>query len=313
VSSIVHTPDPVGGRNAFAVGVAIEPLASTEIFRIGRWRCVVGASESTSLQTQRWPMMSFTHGGAFVVHSGGRSAVIDSSCTLLINADSPYRMSKHFGEASRGAYVMVRPDVFADVARSRGPSGGFGEVEGPSSTRTYLLHRAILERLGQAPPPDALEIDEMAVGLVESAFRHVSPPRETRARRRQNAVVESVRSLILERLSDALKLDDIASAVGLSPFHLCRVFRRVTGRTLHQYRTTLRLRSAYDRISRGNVDLGQLGIELGYSSHSHFTAAFRKEFGVSPSRVRRAAHPGGGGAFYPGSDRPLARSPSIEN
>ena len=293
MSSVARTPDSVSHRNAFAVGVAVEPLASTEIFRIGLWRCVVGASESTSVQTQRWPMMSFTHGGAFVVHSGGRSSVIDPSCTLLINADAPYRMSKHFGETSHGAYVLVRPDVFFDVARARGPAGGFGEVEGPNSTRMYLLHRAILDRLAQAPPPDALEIDEMAVGLVEAAFRKVPIHRETRARRRQGAVIESVRALVLEHLSEALKLDEIASAVGLSPFHLCRVFRRVTGRTLHQYRTTLRLRAAFDRIARGNIDLGQLGIELGYSSHSHFTAAFRKEFGTSPSKVRKNAHASG--------------------
>jgi AraC-like DNA-binding protein len=278
---------PSISSNAFAVGVAIEPLFATEIFRIGRWRCVVGPSESTAIQSQRWPMISFTHVGAFVVHSGGRSAVIDPTCTLLINPGSPYRMSRHFGECSHGAYILVRPDVFAEVARSEAPDpdAGFAEIEGPSSTRSYLLHRSLLDRLDAEPASDALEVDEMAMALVEAAFR---PRRRVEAppHRRPRVRVDRARALILENIAEPLKLDDIARAVGLSPFHLCRVFRRATGRTLHQYRTALRLRIALDRIADSRVDLAGLSLELGYSSHSHFTAAFRKEFGVSPSKIR---------------------------
>jgi len=276
---------PFISSNAYAVGVAVESLFSTEIFRVGRWQCVVGASESTAIQSQRWPMISFTHVGAFVVHSAGRSAVIDPTCTLLINPGSPYRMSRHFGERSHGAYVLVRPDVFAEIARSEAPdASGFAEIDGPSSTRSYLLHRSLLDRIDSAPGPDALEIDEMAMALVEAAFR--PQRREGGTSRRQRLRVNRARAVILENLAGPLKLDDIARAVGLSPFHLCRVFRRATGRTLHQYRTALRLRVAVDRLGDPDLDLASLSLELGYSSHSHFTAAFRKEFGISPSKIR---------------------------
>ena len=284
-SEISHVYPPISA-NAYAVGVSVDPLFSTEIFRVGRWRCVVGASESTAVQSQRWPMMSFTHVGAFVVHSGGRSAVIDPTCTLLVNPGSPYRMSRHFGERSHGAYVLVRPDVFAEVARSEAPDagGGFAEIDGPSSTKSYLLHRSLLDRLDSEPAPDALEIDEMAMALVEAAFR--PQRRDGGTSRRQRARIDRARAVILENLAEPMKLDDIARAVGLSPFHLCRVFRRTTGRTLHQYRTALRLRVAVDRLGDPDIDLASLSLELGYSSHSHFTAAFRKEFGVSPSKIR---------------------------
>jgi AraC-like DNA-binding protein len=218
------------------------------------------------------------------VHSGGRSAVIDPTCTLLINAGSRYRMSRHFGERSHGAYILIRPDVFGEIAGVGG--AGFAEIEGPSSTRSYLLHRSLLDRIAADPPPDGLEVDELAMALVETAFRQ--PRRREEPSRRQRVRVDRARAVILENLSAPLKLDDIAQAVGLSPFHLCRVFRRATGRTLHQYRTALRLRVALDRIADPRVDLAALSLDLGYSSHSHFTAAFRKEFGVSPSKIRGA-------------------------
>jgi AraC-like DNA-binding protein len=269
--------------------VAVDPLFASDIFRIGRWRCVVGPEESTAVQTQRWPMMSFTHAGAFVVHSAGRSSVIDPTCALLISPGVPYRMSRHIGECSRGAYVLVRPDVFRDVSGSGTfAPRGFSEIEGPSSTRSYLLQRALLDRLAAESAPDALEIDEMGMALLDAALSPAADDEEiTVRRRRQHATIQRVRALILEHLAEPMKLDAIARAADLSPFHLCRVFRRITGRTLHRYRTILRLRMAVDRLTEGGAEIAQLSLDLGFSSHSHFTAAFRKEFGMSPSKMRQ--------------------------
>jgi len=289
----VSTREPLSvppGGSSYAVGVAIDALYASDIFRIGRWRCVVGAEESTAVQTQRWPMMSFTHSGAFVVHAAGRSSIIDPSCTLLINPGAPYRMSRHIGERSRGAYVLVRPDVFRDVSGSGTfAPRGFSEIEGPSSTRSYLLQRALLDRIEGEAVPDALEIDEMGMALLDAALSPAAPDDDeiTVRRRRQHATIQRVRALILEHLAEPMKLDVIARAADVSPFHLCRVFRRITGRTLHRYRTILRLRMAVDRLREGSTDIAQISLDLGFSSHSHFTAAFRKEFGVSPSKMRK--------------------------
>jgi AraC-like DNA-binding protein len=87
------------------------------------------------------------------------------------------------------------------------------------------------------------------------------------------------------RLGTAVTLRDLAREVGCSPYYLCRVFRRATGRTIHGYREQLRLRTALAALADG-ADLTTLALDLGYSSHSHFTASFRKAFGTPPSRVR---------------------------
>jgi AraC family transcriptional regulator len=67
---------------------------------------------------------------------------------------------------------------------------------------------------------------------------------------------------------------------------LCRIFRRETGVTIHEYRTRLRLRRAVASFRDGDVDLLALALDLGYSSHSHFTSSFRSEFGETPSAIR---------------------------
>jgi AraC-like DNA-binding protein len=84
--------------------------------------------------------------------------------------------------------------------------------------------------------------------------------------------------------------------VNLSPFHLARAFRRHTGYTLHEYRTHLRLRAVVERLEHGDEDLAAIARHVGFSSHSHLTATFRRTFGVPPSVVRtrqvRAGHVG---------------------
>ena len=55
---------------------------------------------------------------------------------------------------------------------------------------------------------------------------------------------------------------------------------------LHRYLTRLRLRAALERLAGGANDLTALALDLGFSSHSHFADAFRREFGRTPSAVR---------------------------
>jgi len=84
-------------------------------------------------------------------------------------------------------------------------------------------------------------------------------------------------------------LEDIARAVHSSTFQLARVFHRETGLALHQYRTRLRLRAALERLVESETDLTALALDLGFSSHSHFTSAFHRAFGLTPSECRRRA------------------------
>jgi AraC family transcriptional regulator len=82
-----------------------------------------------------------------------------------------------------------------------------------------------------------------------------------------------------------LPLRALAVVAGSSPYQLCRDFRALTGMTITRYRHALRLRLALDRLPGCN-DLTDLALDLGYSSHSHFTYAFRDHFGVTPSGYR---------------------------
>jgi AraC-like DNA-binding protein len=104
------------------------------------------------------------------------------------------------------------------------------------------------------------------------------------------ALVAKVKEL-LSTASDLLSLGQIATAVGTSPAYLTDLFRRIEGVPVYRYQTRLRLARALARLPHAE-DITQLALELGFSSHSHFSSAFRAAYGVTPSSYRRSAGSG---------------------
>ena len=82
-------------------------------------------------------------------------------------------------------------------------------------------------------------------------------------------------------------LAEIAAEVGGSPVYLTQVFQQVEGLPLYRYQLRLRLARALDLLAQYD-DLTALGLDLGFSSHSHFSAAFRETYGRSPSEFRQS-------------------------
>ena len=83
-------------------------------------------------------------------------------------------------------------------------------------------------------------------------------------------------------------LAEIAAEVRCSPVYLTQVFQQVEGMPLNRYQLRLRLARALDLIAQYD-DLTNLSLELGFCSHSHFSASFREAYGRSPSEFRQSA------------------------
>lgn len=139
---------------------------------------------------------------------------------------------------------------------------------------------------------DPLQVDELAMALLsrligegpwEPKTRRLAARASTERAHRDWAF--HAQEILNRRYREPASLDQLARAVHCSPYHLARVFRRETGRTIHAYLVQLRLREALERIDRA-TDLTQLALSLGFASHSHFTDAFRRSFGVAPSSLR---------------------------
>jgi AraC family transcriptional regulator len=94
--------------------------------------------------------------------------------------------------------------------------------------------------------------------------------------------------LLAGDLSRRWTLADIAAEIRGSPVYLTQVFQQTEGIPLYRYHLRLRLARALDLIAQYD-DLSALAAELGFSSHSHFSAAFRLAYGRSPTAFQQSA------------------------
>lgn len=127
-----------------------------------------------------------------------------------------------------------------------------------------------------------------ALGLEEAlhaALLPEGPPR--RVTRRERALSEAMAAEVRLRFDERLTLDALAQRAGVSVFHAARVFRRVTGTSLHQYQQEVRLRHALALVLDTRLPLAQVALEAGFSSQPHLTRQFHRRYGATPGRVRR--------------------------
>ncbi|MFL6260088.1 MAG: helix-turn-helix transcriptional regulator [Thermoanaerobaculia bacterium] len=271
-------------------GADIQWLFKSPRLGITLWDCSHRNRELSEERRQPWHVISFIHSGAFVLHTRGRSAVIDATSVLLHNPGEPFRSEHPFGCHDHGSSIVVQRELLLDLL---GPDGQFPATHVHGLFRAQLLQRLLVRSLGNGTPREPMAIEEAALKVLREvlkgdspqALKHRAVRREpSRARRRY---AEDAKALLQQRFRERLQLEDIARSLYVSPYHLCRLFREETGVPIHSYLNRLRLREALEPIAEGEADLSELAAGLGFSSHSHFTAAFRKELGMSPREVKR--------------------------
>lgn len=92
---------------------------------------------------------------------------------------------------------------------------------------------------------------------------------------------------INEHYADELSLDDISAAVNLSKFHMCRIFKDITGATIAEYLNNVRLTKIHSLLVNTNESLGVIAAQTGFSSSVNLARVFKKAYGVSPSEFRK--------------------------
>jgi AraC-like DNA-binding protein len=142
---------------------------------------------------------------------------------------------------------------------------------------------------------------EALAGLVS---RHATRPGAEGSLGHGHRGVRKAREYLDEHAVSNVSLTEVARAAGLSPYHLCRVFRRDVGLTPHAYQTQVRVRQA-GQLLRDGTPIALTAIDSGFYDQAHLTKAFKRVTGVTPGEYVRA---GGDRLMGSPSRSPLTRS-----
>jgi len=229
-------------------------------------------------------LLVFPLRGVFVKHHASASRVVADACHALhFTAGRPYRVS-HPVEGGDECLVLEPSPATLEELRA-------GEPEWVPLDAPLIAARRLLWFRAERCLASALETEESALRLLARVMRTAVPRTRRRSRAgRSMEMIEATRLTLAAHPGEAWSLAALAQRVHSSPWHLARTFRELAGAPLHRYQLRARMAAALDEVLDSQRDLMTIGIALGFSSHSHFTACFRASFGATPSALRRGAH-----------------------
>ena len=232
----------------------------------------------------------FPYRGVYVRHLGQDQAVADANQVLFFNANDGYRVSHPVagGDACLTltmSELLLRELAPRDLLRY-GDRLAFRvqrlRIDPRAQVLVALLRHSLQENIAEP-----LEAESLALTLVHRSMgpRTAHSAGATVGRQR---LVDRVKLVLMNDPARRWTLAEIGAEVRCSPVYLTQVFQQVEGVPLYRYQLRLRLARALDLVAQYD-DLTALSLELGFSSHSHFSAAFREAYGRSPSEFRQSA------------------------
>jgi len=281
--------------------LSTEVLAGGDGFQVVSTRWSRPRHPSESHDCLPYAAIEFMQSGSFRKHVRGRTVVGDPNTVVFFNPDEPFGVLHPHGHQNRGVTIRLFGDFFTEACSEfPNPGGRFVErlsskTHAVTSPSLHLRLHRLVRGLIRAAPGDPLEVEESVLGIVhESLGVMFAPQFRAPDRSPRRTSVSADRRLVAaieylgEHFARKLTLQELGRATGCSSWRICRVFSDGVGIPVHRYLSRLRLREALARMSDGEVDLTQVALAAGFGSHSHFTAAFRREFGATPRAVRGA-------------------------
>ncbi|HET9100531.1 MAG TPA: AraC family transcriptional regulator [Acidobacteriaceae bacterium] len=143
------------------------------------------------------------------------------------------------------------------------------------------LRNRLQQELRKPDELSGLVFEAIIAEFVVDAVRKTRREKRTATSRMQQA-----RDLLHDRMSEPLRLRDVAAALEVHPSQLSRDFRRSFGTTPGEYLRRLRHQYATRQIEETSKPLAEIAANSGFADQAHLSRAFKRYNGFSPSRYR---------------------------
>lgn len=251
--------------------------------------CGGGCRHKSEVECALTTFLVFPYRGVYVRHVGRNDSVAESNQVLFFNKGEEYRIShpveggdaclsigvaEHWlDELAPRQHVQDRHELAFRRQRMRIDARAQALV----ATLRYGLDRKVAE---------TLEAETLTLTLIRRALGERTSHAAGASTARQK-LVDRAKLLLSSDPTRRWTLSEIGTAVGVSPVYLTQVFQKVEGMPLYRYQLRLRLARALDLLGEYE-DLTTLSMDLGFSSHSHFSSSFRQAYGRTPAEFRRS-------------------------
>jgi AraC-like DNA-binding protein len=265
------------------------PLLLTDTVAIRDVRCEGTCKHKSDEEFVTATHLVFPYRGIYVRHVGRAEATADANQVVFFNEDESYRISHPVDGGDSSLSIAINPATLLELAPAHHLSKGraaFSRLRLRIDERAQAL-TALLRHSLTRNAIDTLEGETLTLVLLRRTLNEPTSRLGAKSVGRQK-LVDRTKVVLSSDLGRRWTLAAVATEVGVSPVYLTQVFQHIEGRPLYHYQLQLRLARALDLL--GNyADLTSLALDLGFSSHSHFSAAFKRAYGQTPSEFQRSA------------------------
>ena len=270
---------------------AVQCLLKTPVVTISDVCCQGSHRQQSEAECATATQLVFPYRGVYVRHLGHDQAVAEANQVLFFNAHEGYRVSHPVPGGDASLTLILSEPLLRELAPPRtvlhdGTATAFRRQRLRIDPRAQALV-ALLRHSLRGNIAESLEAESLALTLVQRALGPRTAHAAGASAGRQR-LVDRVKLVLASDPARRWTLAEIAAEVRGSPVYLTQVFQQVEGLPLYRYQMRLRLARALDLLGQYD-DLTALSLDLGFSSHSHFSASFRQVYGRSPSEFRHSA------------------------
>lgn len=156
-----------------------------------------------------------------------------------------------------------------------------GEEAGP------LIRRMFREQQNRDPNSPWINLAYLKILLAQLCRFHEKQQRRVL----HTQLAELVDREIEQRFAGTFQPREIALALRITPAHLSRSYRKLTGMTISQALRKRRLKEVLHLLVETDLELAEVAKRSGFTDLSHFYRLFREEYHTSPAEYRRNRHP----------------------
>src|SRR5882672_12167360 len=271
--------------------LSVQILLNTETVAIRDVVCGGECRHRSAEECARAAHLVFPYRGVYVRHLGRNDAVAEANQVLFFNAAESYCVSHPVEGGDACLSLSVAEPLLRELApKAQVHEGGalaFRRQRRRIDPRAQALV-AVLRHGLTRKAAETLEAETLALTLVRRALGERTSHAAGASPGRQK-LVDRAKLVLSGDLARRWTLAEVAAEVGVSPVYLTQVFQQVEAMPLYRYHLRLRLARALDLLGRYD-DLTTLSMDLGFSSHSHFSSTFRQAYGRTPAEFRRSIH-----------------------
>jgi AraC family transcriptional regulator len=219
-------------------------------------------------------------------------SMVQKGDIILVPAGQTSYWCRNEGDLCTPLHICLKPKSIEQVAQASEINPDRLDLVNCFAKKDLQLHQIamlFLAELRSGGMMGQLYVESLTQALVIHLLRHYSnftPIITSQNKTLTSNQLQQAIDYIHTNLDRDLSLSQIAQLINISPTYFASLFKRATGTSPHQYVIQQRVERAKLMLSKTDLAIADIALQVGFSSQSHLTQQFKRVTGVTPRQVR---------------------------